>query len=289
MQINIKNLSMKTELMLSEESNNFVLEYIDWGVVEGSHGATSNTDTVGEIVTSTFLLPRDITIIGWVLGPGEGQIKARKNVLNKLINPQSDMVLEYKGFKLKVKAERTVKYGTRYQENNEKMCKFIINLRAHQPLFLLKEELVKAQIGIKSTFVFPSIFNPTIIFGAYPEQSISNMLNLGDVYTGFVIRLIAIGTAKNPMLKNTITQEYIKLNFDVLLGDAIEISTVNNNKYIELIRTEERSNIIGKLERGSTLFGMLPGVNSFELLADENANNLDVEFEYVPRFLEVQD
>jgi hypothetical protein len=289
MRINIKNLNTKSELVLSEESNIFVLEHVDWGVVEGVHGSVSNTDTVGEVVTSTFLMPRDVEIVGWILGKNQAQIQERKNILNKLINPQSQMQIEYGQYKLDVKAETTVRYGIRYQENNDRMCRFVLRFKAYQPLFMLKDELIKTGIAVASKLVFPLVFKPTVIFGAYPNESTSDMFNEGDVYAGFVIRLIMTGPVKNPMLNNNLTGEYFKLNFDAITGDVIEVSTLSGNKYVELIRGGNRSNIIGRLARGSVLFGMSPGRNSFNLLADENVGNMKIEFEYVPRFLEVQD
>jgi hypothetical protein len=290
MQITLVNSRINSELVLSEESMSFVLESVDWGAVEARHSTAPLVDTIGEEITETFLEPRYVSIVGWILGQNQQQITERKNVLNKLINPQNQMKLIYGDYVLNMKAERTIKYGTRYQENNDKMCKFILNFKAPQPLFMLKGETVSTITAIIKKFSFPINFiSNNIIFGLYPNQSINNMENIGDVQTGFIITITATGDVTNPYLLNEDTGKIIKLNMPLISGDIVKISTLSGNKYIELTRAGVTSNIIGKLTRESKMFSLDAGVNHLDLNADENGGNMEVGIEYAPRFLEVQD
>lgn len=291
MEIKIINDSLNSELALSEESFTFVLQSVDWGEVEVKHNTASYVDTIGEEVLETFFNPRTIQIIGWILGNNKEQVKARKNVLNRLINPKNNMRLLYKNYVLKVRANRTVKYGVRYQENNEKMCKFTLDLVAHMPLFMLKDETIRTEISIKSAFRFPLVVMPTmpIVFGVYPEDSINNMFNDGDVNAGFIITLYANGNVKNPAILNNDTGQEIRIMFDLVVGDEVKIVTMQGNKYIELSRNGVISDITGSMTRESVLFNLGVGVNRFELVAEENVGSLDIGIEYAPRYLEVQD
>lgn len=286
--ITVRNLNRKSELVLSEDSYNLVLEYLDWGVAEASHSSVTNTDTIGETVTATFFLPRDIEIVGWIVAQNSSQRAAYKKQLNTLINPQSEMQLEYKEYVLNVRADNSVRYAKEYIQNNEVMCKFTLSFTAYQPLFLLKGGLVQISIVMTPMYFYPLVFSPVTVFGLYPTRSIEYMDNTGDVPTGFVLKLKATGAVVNPMLWNDDTGELIKINYTMAEGDIIEICTLSGNKYIELTKDGVKSNLIGKMDRGSVMFGLSSGINHFRLDATENVGNIEIEFEYAPRYLEVE-
>jgi hypothetical protein len=291
MDIKLINNNTNAELVLSEESLTFVLEEIGWGEVEAAHSTTPYVDTIGSEVTETFFNPRDIEITGWILASNRESMTNRKKILNKLINPKDEIDLIYKSYKLRVKANTSIMWGTRYQENNDNMCKFILRLTAYMPLFILKDEFISVNIMTTPMLTFPLVVTPTepIVFGVYSDNSLSNMMNEGDVFTGFLITITAIGEVTNPTLNNLDTGEEIRIVKDLLPNDVVKISTMTGNKYVELTRNEVTTNIVGDLTRGSTLFGLNPGLNRFELTADVNETNLQVSIEYVPRYLEVQD
>ena len=93
-----------------------------------------------------------------------------------------------------------------------------------------------------------------------------------------VIRLNALGTVKNPKIYNVDTIDHMILNVTMQAGDEITINTRKKEKSITLLRDGVMTNIVGRLEAGSTWFNLLPGDNVFTYEADELPENLQCTF-----------
>lgn len=106
-------------------------------------------------------------------------------------------------------------------------------------------------------------------------ESEKDIINGGDVETGFSIYLSARGPVTNPQIYNTETNEYIKLNITMAEGDTIFINTIKKQKTIQLTSQGVTTNIIGNLVSGSTWFTLSPGDNLFIITAETSPENLD--------------
>ena len=115
----------------------------------------------------------------------------------------------------------------------------------------------------------------------YVEKSI---LNFGDIVTGVLIKINALGIIENPKIYNVETREHMILNTNLLRGDVVEINTRFGEKSITLIRDGVESSIVGSLEDGSTWFQLEVGDNVFTLNADSGVENMFVSFTVIDQY-----
>lgn len=116
--------------------------------------------------------------------------------------------------------------------------------------------------------------------GAIPFSEITiedekDLINNGDVETGFIIVLKTRGSLSNPIIYNTETNEYFKLNVTMAEGDMIYINTQKKQKTVQLTSGGVTTNIIGKLASGSTWLVLSPGDNLIDVTAEVSPENLD--------------
>lgn len=125
---------------------------------------------------------------------------------------------------------------------------------------------------VESLFEFPfAIEAAGIEFSRINMEEESNIYNGGDVETGFIIKLNAIGgSVVNPAIYNIATNEFFKLNITMQDGDEIIINTKKKEKSVMMTAQGVTTNIIGDLVEGSTWFQLLPQDNSFTATADAN-------------------
>ena len=115
----------------------------------------------------------------------------------------------------------------------------------------------------------------------YVEKSI---LNFGDIVTGVLIKINALGIIENPKIYNVETREHMILNTNLLRGDVVEINTRFGEKSITLIRDGVESSIVGSLEDGSTWFQLEVGDNVFTLNADRGVENMFASFTVIDQY-----
>ena len=60
----------------------------------------------------------------------------------------------------------------------------------------------------------------------------------------------------------------------IVAGDDIVISTVTGNKYVNLVRAGETTNIINCIDKNSSWFKLSKGDNVFAYVAEEGLNNI---------------
>ena len=132
--------------------------------------------------------------------------------------------------------------------------------------------------SVHNAFEFPfSIETPPgeIEFSTINLEEEKDIINSGDVETGFSIYLKARGPVTNPTIYNSETNEYIKLSITMAEGDVIFINTRKKQKTIQLTSNGVTTNIIGNLVNGSTWFTLTPGDNLFIVTAEAMLENLD--------------
>lgn len=137
-------------------------------------------------------------------------------------------------------------------------------------------------------FEFPlEIVEEGIEMGYRSESLIANIYNDGDTETGMFIRFKALASASNPSLVNVNTYETLKLNFDMVGGDLIEVSTYVGKKTVTLTRNNIQSNIFYAVDLSSTFLQLDPGDNLFRYDADSGLENLEVSMSFTNRFVGV--
>ena len=110
------------------------------------------------------------------------------------------------------------------------------------------------------------------------------IINHGDLETGALITIYATGPLKNPKIYNVSSDEHMIFEVDMDDGDELIINTRLGEKSIKLISQGATTSMIGALQRGSTWFSMAAGDNVFTVTADENPQNMIVEFECIDQY-----
>lgn len=113
-------------------------------------------------------------------------------------------------------------------------------------------------------------------FSEIAIQDERDLINNGDVETGLIIQMKALGPLENPVIYNAETQEYFKLNISMTKGDEVYINTNKKQKTVELTANGATTNIIGQLANGSTWLTLTPGDNLFAATALTNPQYLEI-------------
>lgn len=154
--------------------------------------------------------------------------------------------------------------------------------------------------GIEGTFEFPfsneSLTLKMIEFGVIRNRTEDTVFYRGDVETGVLITIHALGTAKNITIYNVGTRERMKIDTNKLAaltgsgiveGDDIVISTVRGSKYVRLIRGGVETSILNCVDRNPDWFQLINGDNIFTYIADEGAANLQMSIEHTILYMGV--
>ena len=128
-------------------------------------------------------------------------------------------------------------------------------------------------------FEFPfSIDSYGTEFSSLSQNAITPVINSGDVETGIVLELSATNEVVDPLIYNADTQEVLGLNFTMIAGDVIRISTVKGEKYVKLIRDGVETNIINNLLSYPTWFQVPVGETNFTYHCTSGKDALSVKF-----------
>ena len=154
-----------------------------------------------------------------------------------------------------------------------------IEISCPMTLFRAVKESVTEFANIENMFVFPfAIEVAGIPFSEIALGEQKTIINGGDVETGVIIKLNALGTVLNPKIYNVDTSDRMTLSVEMQAGDEITINTRKKEKSITLLRDGVQTNIVGKLDAGSTWFNLIPGDNIFTYEADEFPEHLQCIF-----------
>lgn len=287
----LTNEALDASLLISQSVRDYVLKSVDWGVVESSRTTYKFIDEVGNLVTNVTLESRSVSIVGWVVADTQADMTRRKKFLNKFVNPLHKIVLEYEGYVVEGIADTSIKYGVEESENNEVMCKFMIDLFCPDPMFRNEIPSNVVMAGWLPQFRFPLIISEDegIAMGLRTPSTIVAIENDGDTDCGFVVVFQATGTVTNPYIVLIDTQETIKLDTTMEASEVIEVSTIPNKKTVVKIKGDITVNAFNEYNfQVSTLFKFRVGTNSVRYGADDNSENLIVNVRYSPEYLEVQ-
>lgn len=154
-----------------------------------------------------------------------------------------------------------------------------ISIICPQPYFKGVDELVSYFSDISSLFRFPfSIASSGIEFSAITTNIRKSIINTGDIESGIIIRLYAIGEVVNPIVYDVFNRTYIKLNYTMLADDEIIINTYKGEKSITLVRNGVSSNVMGYMAADSTWLTLQSGDNVFTYDAESGNSNLQLTF-----------
>lgn len=150
------------------------------------------------------------------------------------------------------------------------------------PFFKDLQEMINNIDSVVPMFYFPFSItkeNP-IPFGYIDTVTNITVINEGEITCGMEIELYARSTVRNPKIFNYITGEYIGLDFNMIAGDSIFITTHSGNKNITLLRQGKNINILNSLMRGSEWLQLENGENTFTFDAEYGLTSLHITFKH---------
>ena len=291
-----KHVDSNEELALSMTDTPFyILNNVDWGVVQGTHHSYKYVNQIGVSITSTSLKERSITVTGWIIADTEKEMDERKQFLNRYFDPRYEIDVMYKNYFLRFVPDNTVKYGTSEKENNDTIVQFQIKGTCADPLFSEingSKETIAATIA---TFHFPLIMSTNlyergIVFGYRQPSLTAKVTNKGAVEVGMIIVFKAIGELTNPRLIDVDTREFVAIEKSMVAGEEIVINTNVGEKSIQgKIGNEDYSNYFMYKDLDSTWLQLRLGDNLFRYDADSGLDNLEVYLYFYNKYLEVQE
>ncbi len=291
-----KRVDSNEELALSMTDTPFyILNNVDWGVVQGTHHSYKYVNQIGVSITSTSLKERSITVTGWIIADTEEEMDERKQFLNRYFDPRYEIDVMYKNYFLRFVPDNTVKYGTSEKENNDTIVQFQIKGTCADPLFSEingSKETIAATIA---TFHFPLIMSTNLyerglVFGYRQPSLTAKVTNKGAVEVGMKIVFKAIGELTNPRLIDVDTREFVAIEKSMVAGEEIVINTNVGEKSIQgKIGNEDYSNYFMYKDLDSTWLQLRLGDNLFRYDADSGLDNLEVYLYFYNKYLEVQE
>lgn len=159
----------------------------------------------------------------------------------------------------------------------EKSQQIQVSIICPDPMFKTVNETYYSFSNVVDKFKFPfAIDADGVPISEVSEYQMLNVVNDSDDETGVIIELTATGKIVEPKIHNTTTGDVFQLNFEMLPGDLITINTRKGNKGVTLTREGVTTNIINKVERGSSWFNLLVGDNIFAYETVYGSNSLNV-------------
>lgn len=240
---------------------------------EGVINTTQVANMDGSVFNSSHINDRVITITMAINGPAE----ANRLLLYRYFKTKYPVRFYYKNGVRDVYIDGYVsKFSVEYFEKKQTAQ---IEISCPMTLFRAVKESVTEFANIENMFVFPfAIEVAGIPFSEIALGEQKTIINGGDVETGVIIKLNALGTVLNPKIYNVDTSDRMTLSVEMQAGDEITINTRKKEKSITLLRDGVQTNIVGKLDAGSTWFNLIPGDNIFTYEADELPEHLQCIF-----------
>lgn len=149
-----------------------------------------------------------------------------------------------------------------------------ITIQCPKPLFNDNNSTNYELSQIENLFEFPFEIDELGIEFSAIEENNRTIVNNGDVETGALIKIHALGPVSNPIIYNVETNEYFGLIIDMAEGDDIIINTKQKEKEVIQISDGTTTNVIGKVRSGSTWLQFIPGPSEFTMTAEGLPENI---------------
>ena len=161
--------SSSSVISLSVQDNDYVLESVDWDTAKVS------TDTVfyfpadnSERILNHNWQPRNITVVGSVIGINEADIELKCRELESFVGLQEEIKIMHNGYYLAFYPTMEVKFANTERDNNEVLCKFQITGICVDPRWYDYSTIERQQEYTIPMFTFPlylTPYEPRVVFG----------------------------------------------------------------------------------------------------------------------------
>lgn len=273
-----------------------LIDDFDMSGLKASVNYSESTDD-GSDYQNTVLENRDFEIPFFIHKTVRDSLwnEERRNEAYKVFNPKTNPhridITTYGGKKYYIMGnlESLPSFLKGFENDNRLWTKGLLQYSSNDPFFYSSEE---TQFNIGNwvgKFEFPLEIPDGIgiEMGVYSESLITNIFNGGQTSTGMTVKFKARDIVVNPSLTDVNTYEFMKLETTLQAGDILEVSTYKGNKYVELIRDNNRIDMFNAFSLDSDFLILSPGDNLFRYNADEGLDSLEVSITFRYRYLGV--
>lgn len=246
---------------------------------ESTINTTHNAGADGSVFNSAFINERTITITLAINYPAE----ANRLNLYRYFKSKFPVRLFYKNKRRDVYIDGYVQSFQIAYFDQKQTAQIVIYCPL--PMFNNVNDNIQDFSNIEPMFEFPfDIDEPGIEFSVIIPNNEKSIINKGDMDTGVIISIKAVGSVITPKIYNVDANESMILNVSMISGDEIIIDTRQGHKSIKMISGDTTTNIIGTLDHASSWFVLKPGDNVFTLDADALPENMIVVFTVIDQF-----
>lgn len=207
----------------------------------------------------------------------EGDIEESRINLYKYFPLKKTITIYFKNGRRDVRIEGKVELIECDLFSNRQVAQ--ISVICPQPYFKAINDIVSYFSEISKLFEFPfSIPASGIEFSAITTNIRKSIINSGDVPSGLIIDMYAIGTVVNPVIYDVFKRTHIKLMLTMEANDRIIINTNQGKKSVTLIRGGVATNVLGYLYPDSTWLTLEAGDNVFTYDTESGTSNLQLTF-----------
>lgn len=234
----------------------------------------------GVTVTGESLDVRNIVVQGTV----RGDTGRNRLILLGALNPKLKSKLIYVNAGVEKYIDCRVEKAPTITK--EKWPKFLVSFFCANPYWQDTAE-AKAEIALwVGSFEWPlELVDGGIEMGHRELSLIVNTLNSGNVPCSMRVEFTAIATLTNPSILNVNTQEFIKINKEMVAGEVLTVTTHFGNKKVESSLSGVVTNAFNYIDLGSTFLQLDIGDNLFRYNADTGIDNLGVSIYFTPQYL----
>lgn len=241
--------------------------------------STNSMGQDGDTYLGYRIESRDIDIVGNIKERDKVALQALRRKMNRVLNPQYEATLTYELGDFKRVIGCTVDDAPIFKKKSL-FEQFTVNLCCLNPFWREESETREDIATWLGGLEFPVESGLELYEGwqiGYRQPSlIVNVYNSGDVKSGIRIEFRALGAITNPQLLNVNTQEFIKINMELVAGDVLTLSTGYGEKSVTLKRNGVTTDAFRYLDVDSTYLQLSVGDNLFRYSAEENTENLEV-------------
>ena len=270
------------ESIVFSPSSSYHVNFKDVAGLSDVRNAIYSTNSMGQD-GDTYLgyriESRDIDIAGHIKERDKQAVQNLRRRLNRILNPQYEATLTYEFGDFKRVIGCKINDAPIFARKPI-FEQFTVQLSCLNPFWREASETREDIATWIGGFEFPVPKGLEITEGweiGYRQPSlIVNVYNSGDVKSGIRIEFRAIGALSDPQLLNVNTQEFIKLNIDLIAGDVLTVSTGYGEKAVKLKRGGIESDAFRYLDVDSSYLQLAVGDNLFRYSAASSAENLEV-------------
>ena len=228
----LENMNTKSKLTLSNDGDGkFILDNagVDWGTVESSIYTYKSSKKIGSQVSGVEVESREIMIVGWIYG-SKKQIEDSQFWLGRFILPSDSIKIHVKDYYIIGTPLNVPKFGKNVKQNNDYMCRFVIELYCPEPEFIRSMPNVTEYTKLYPGFRFPFHFvenGSGVTFGTIELSTVQLIENTGVHAVGGIIKFRCVGESlRNPKIFNIYNpSEFILIDKTLSYGEEIVINT----------------------------------------------------------------